>query len=50
MCVADESWRRRGFGDGGSVESDQIKKMCSGRVPRGAMLVSESAGQVEASF
>lgn len=50
MRVADESWRRRGFGDGGSVESDQIKGICSGGVPRGPMLVSESAGQVEASF
>lgn len=40
-CVTDESWLRRGFGYGGSVESDQIRgmaHMCSGHVPRGAML------------
>lgn len=41
MCVTGESWLRRGFGYGESVESDQIRGMalmCSGRVPRGAML------------
>lgn len=41
MCMVDESWRRRGFGYGGSVESDQTKGMCSDHGPSGAMLVSE---------